>query len=400
MSIRKLLKAIPAIALLVASLAIAPAASGAAASYTVQVGGFVGALPQAHGAPADGMRFYAPSMSVHKGDVVTFSMQGFHTATLLPANVDADQWVADNALGFGKPYAMSVPDPDEGPAGAKVNNTAALPPASGCGDAATPCSYGGTQVVNSGLFPPDLTAQEFNFSVTIDANAGTHITALCLVHLAMRLDITVVADTEATTTQDEIDAFAAQKMVRDARQAGKLHLSLLATVPSSGHGVLDDYVGYDGAHFALFAMYPRRLDLRKGQRVRFHFDALTFEDHTATFPTKKGLAISNNGFIPVCDPDGDAGTAPDDPANRDATTVDEVCPDVSQIELDLDPRLGPPAGDGVVTSTKDFESSGVEGANAGVAVPYTVKFAKRTTTGPYTFVCMLHPFMKGKVFVG
>lgn len=110
--------------------------------------------------------------------------------------------------------------------------------------------------------------------------------------------------------------------------------------------------------------------------------------------------LSNNSFIPVCDPNGDAGTAPDDAANPNATTVDEVCPDVSQIELDLDPRFGPPAGDGVVTSTKDFESSGAEGANAGVAVPYTVKFAKRTTTGLYRFVCMLHPFMKGKVFVG
>src|SRR5881397_1881541 len=36
----------------------------------------------------------------------------------------------------------------------------------------------------------------------------------------------------------------------------------------------------------------------------------------------------------------------------------EVCPSISQIEFDLDPRFGPPAGDGVVTSTSLRRSPG------------------------------------------
>jgi plastocyanin len=400
-STRTGLRAIAVAGLLLASSLIAMPASNAATTLKVPVGAPLFALPEANGTPADGMRFYAPPLSVHKNDVILFSMQGFHSATLLPTGVDADQWVAGNALGFGKPYSLSVPDPDEGPAGVKVNNAVALPPASGCGVATNPCSYDGSQIVNSGLFPQNPNSNEFDFSVTINADAGKTFTVLCLVHLAMRLDITVVADTETTTTQEGIDAFATQKYARDARRASRLHQELLATVRSSGRGVLDAFVGYDGAHFALDTMYPKRLDLHKGQRVRWHFDQLIFEDHTVTFPQKKGQRIANNSFVPVCDPDGDAGAMPDETANLDATDVNDVCPGgVSQIELDIDPRSGPPAGDGVVTSTRDFESSGVAGANAGVTAPYTLKFARRTTSGPYTFVCIIHPFMHGKVVVG
>jgi hypothetical protein len=155
-------------------------------------------------------------------------MQGFHTARLLPANVDADQWVMDNALGFGKAYSFVVPDPDEGAAGVKAHNAVALPPASGCGDATDPRAYDGTQVVNSRLLPRDFTVQQFTFSVTINANAGTKISVLCLIPLAMRLDIAIVADTETATTQDEIDAFAGQKVVRDQRGLFEHHAVALA----------------------------------------------------------------------------------------------------------------------------------------------------------------------------
>ena len=400
MTVRTGLRVACTAALLLGSLISAIPASAAATTYQVEVGAPLFALPQANGAPADGMRFYAPPLNVHKGDVITFTMQGFHSATLLPANVDADQWVATNALGPGKPYSFVVPDPDEGVTGVKANNAVALPPASGCGDATDPCGYDGTQVVNSGLLPRDFTAKKFTFSVMINANPGTKISVLCLIHLAMRLDIAVVADTETATTQDEIDAFAGQMAVRDARQASKAHLNLLAMVKTSGHGTLDAFVGYDGDHFALDAMYPKKLELRKGQRVTWHFDQLAFEDHTVTFPQKRGVRIANNSLIPFCDPDGDAGTMSDGPANPDATTPAEACPDIDRIEFDISPNFGPPAGDGVVTSTKDFESSGLEGANAGLNDPYTLKFAKRTTERPYTFVCMIHPFMHGKVLVG
>ena len=136
--------------------------------------------------------------------------------------------------------------------------------------------------------------------------------------------------------------------------------------------------------------------------MNWHFDALAFEDHTVTFPSKKADKIANRSFIPVCDPDGDSGTMPDEPSNPDAKTIDEVCPGgPDQIEFAVDPLFGAPSGNGVAASIKDFENSGIQGANVGVAdAPYEVKFTARTEKHePYTFICMVHPFMRGKVIV-
>ncbi len=378
----------------------APVASGVAVTVDVQVGAPLFSEPQANGAPGDGMRFYAPPLTVHKGDTVTFDFQGFHTATLLPANTDADTWVDANAVGLGKPYSFVVPDPDDGVASVKINNAAAVPSPIDCGAPTDPCPYDGSKVVNSGIFvADDITSQTFAFSTRIDANPGAEFTYLCLVHLAMRQTVSVVADTETTTTQAEIDTYRDKKVTVDARQAGKLHASLLQGSPASG-GVVDAYAGYDGPNFALDAFYPRKIELTKGQTVRWHFDKLLFEDHTVTFPSVKALKIARNSFVPGCDPDGDTGTLPDEPADFDATTLDTLCPGgVAELEFNIDPRFGPPAGNGVVTGVKDFESSGIRGANLGITESFEVRFAKRTKDAPYTFICLIHPFMRGKVIV-
>jgi plastocyanin len=381
---------------------VAPMASAQGSTLVVEVGAPLFALPAAKGAPADGMRFYAPALSVHQGDIVTFEIDGFHTATLLPANTDADTWVAANASGPGKPYSLFVPDPDEGTSGLKFNNTAVLPSQLDCGSATDPCPYDGTGVVNSGIVDAsDVNANQYAFSVQINSAVGSTISGLCLIHLGMRVQITVVASSETATTQAEIDAFAAAKSNHDARAAHKLHETLLVQTAHQGGDVVDAFAGYDGPHFALDHMYPKKIYLQKGQQVTWHFDQLNFEDHTVTFPAKKAFKIAGNSFVPVCDPDGDTGTAPDDPADMSATMLVDVCPGgISQIELDFDSRFIPPAGDGVVTSTRDFESSGVEGANAGASDPFTLRFTAKTVTKPYTFICMIHPFMHGTVVVG
>jgi hypothetical protein len=322
---------------------------------------------------------------VHQGDVITYGFAGFHTATMLPANTDADTWVAANAAGLGKPYSFVAPDPDEGASGLKFNNKSILPSSLDCGDATAPCPYDGSQVVNSGIVDAnDVNAEEFKFSVQVNSAVGSTTWVLCLVHLGMRLQISVVASTETATTQAEIDTYAGQKTNHDARAASRLHRSLLATSSRPQGGVVQAYAGYDGPHFALDFFYPPKI-----------------EDHTVTLPAKRALRIAQNSFVPVCDPDGDAGTMPDQPADLKATTLATVCPGgATQIELDIDKRFAPPAGDGVVTSTRDFENAGIEGANVGNTTAFTLRFGAKTVTEPYTFRCMIHPFMRGKVIVG
>jgi plastocyanin len=377
-----------------------PAGAGAASTLEVHVGAPLFLEPQARGAPADGMRFYTPNLNVHRGDTLQFDLDGFHTATLLPANTDADAWVTANAGDVGKPFSLNSPDPDEVAGSAKFNNDALLPLPLDCGRPADPCAYDGSSVVNSGVFnPDDLNAQGVSFSATINADPGDVVTFLCLVHLNMRRTLTVVADTETASTQAEIDAYRDRRVARDARAAHRLHEELLAEGQDQRR-VVDAYAGYDGAGFSLLQFYPKRLDLREGQSVRWHFDELIFEDHTVTFPLRKGLRIANRSGFPVCDPDGDAGPGPDEDANLAATTLDEVCPGgPDELEFDIGPSFGAPAGDGVVTNRRDFESSGVAGANVTDAGTYVLRFAEASGDRPFEFLCLIHPFMKGKVFV-
>jgi plastocyanin len=387
---------------IVSAFVIVPSAgAGVAQTLEVQVGAPLFAMPEARNAPADGMRFYTPPLNVHQGDTVQFTIEGFHTATLLPANTDADAWVAANAGDFGKPFSLVVPDPDEGPTGAKLNNDVLFPVPLDCGRAADPCSYDGSSVVNSGVSnPEDLNEFPVTFSATINADPGDVVTMICLIHINMRKTLTVVPDTENATSQQEIDEYRDRVTTRDARRAGRLHRELLAAGQDRGR-VVDAWAGFDAPGFALDAFYPQTIDVREGRRVRWHFEQLIYEDHTVTFPLRKGLRIANQSFVFVCDPDGDAGTAPDEPEDPDATTLEGHCPGgADQVEIDVHPRFGPPAGDGVVTIRRDFENSGIRGANVTTDPDtYVLRFAEASGR-PYTFVCMIHPFMTGEVFVG
>jgi len=389
------------LAILSAMVIVAPpAGAGVATTYRVQVGAPLFAEPLARGAPADGMRFYTPDLTVHQGDTVRFDLAGFHTATLLPANTDADAWVAANAGDFGKSFSLIGPDPDEALGSAKFNNAALLPVPLDCGRAADPCVYDGSTVVNSGVFNPDnLNAQSVSFSATIDADPGDVVTFICLVHINMRATLTVVADTEPASTQAEIDQYRDRRVARDARAAGRLHRQLLAEGQDRGP-IVDAFAGVDGPGFALLEFYPRTLRLNEGQRVRWHFEELIFEDHTVTFPLKKGLRIANRSFLPVCDTDGDAGNTPDEEADPSATTAEGLCAGgVAELEFDVDPQLGLPAGDGVVTGRRDFESSGIAGANVTDAGTYVLRFNAASGNRPFKFLCLIHPFMQGEVFV-
>jgi plastocyanin len=143
----------------------------------------------AQGAPADGMRFYAPELNVHQGDVINFQWAGFHTATLLPAGEDAEAWVAENASEFGDPYFAVLEDPDD--TGLDPGSSAAkpavkfnahnilLPSDFTCGAAGNPCSYDGSAIVNSGL---PLAEDAEAFSVSIDATPNTSFWVICLLH--------------------------------------------------------------------------------------------------------------------------------------------------------------------------------------------------------------------------
>lgn len=377
------------------------AAKAQAQTFTVQVGAFL------EGAPAESMRFFPGVLNVHKGDTIKFVSESFHTATLLPKGQHPIPWWQNNQS-FGGPWGLYTPDPDEGTDAMKVNNRVLFPSRQDCGAASQPaCDFDGTGdpvngVLNSGL----PLGGPMDFSVRIQANPGDIIYAMCLIHPHMFVRINVVADNQPTSTQAAVDAGKAATVAKDTDWATSAHARL--NKPSShetadGTKVWDVYAGYDNHFVSLYAMYPRRMTIRRGQTVRFHFDALVYELHTASMPISAAREELDSHFAPGCDADGDQGTAPDNPPETEGPPF---CNNPQHLEFDLNTDAMLTRGDGTFTGGNDFESSGERGAHPTVAGPpfagdasFDVTFTKVSGDDPYKYLCLVHPFMKGRIAV-
>lgn len=373
---------------LLASLFVAaasPPAGAAPADYRIRVGGFL--AKRAGGAPADSMRFYTPRLRVHRGDTVKFKMRGFHTATLTPAGVPLKRWVRRNASGVGERYAFAVPDRDDGKGHLKFNNAVVFPNKQGCGSGARPCAYNGNSVVNSGAF-----LQKPRFVVKINAPAGSRFGFVCLVHPNMRKKVRVVGNGAPASKQGRIDRYRDRQLNRDAANAAALHKKLIRPTKHrtpSGKLVWDAYAGYDGDGFALLAMYPRKLSIKRGQTVQWHFRQ-RYEDHTATFPLKRARKVAQIG--PACD----EGAGPDQPPEVQGPPF---CNPPTELEFDITPRFWQHRG-GKIHKRRDYDNSGVEGANFHPGKdPYNLRFTKVSNREGYKYICLIHPFMKGAVRV-
>ena len=159
-----------------AALVLAPmtGASAAATTLTINVGSGV----SVHGFVLEGMRFDAPdTISVHRGDVLTFNFKGFHTATLIPAGTGADDWRMDHT-GPGGDYALIQSDADDPQPAFEFNKKVLFPSAANCGATTAPCAYNGSATAcatetEPGLkcfiytHPPYLSAEAIKLAVDI-----------------------------------------------------------------------------------------------------------------------------------------------------------------------------------------------------------------------------------------
>ena len=399
---RKRVISIVVLGALTSALLVNGGVAQAATNYNVTVGFPIGgaACDPATGAFdacwAESMRFFPDRLTVHKGDTLTFS-GGFHTATALPANADAQDWIDKNATALGAPYTFLAPNVDDPDFPAKLNNFAALPPVD-CGVPEAPCSYTGNDVVNSGALPFGPGA----FTMSVDAKVGDVFWVVCLIHTHMRMKVTVVADDAAASQQSSIDSATQQTLREDTELAQGVDAKL--NHPSShtvnGKKVWDAFAGYDTHNVTLYRMYPRKMSVTKGSTVRWHLSELVYEIHTVTFPKAEAFEVANDfGNTPSCDPDG-AGSAPNNPPDTEAPPF---CNDPSQLEFLVTGRGVFPQGDGVLTSATDFENSGVRGVDLSAPTqghaPYDLKFAKPSGDKPYKYICLVHPFMSGSVKV-
>lgn len=370
---------------LVASLTLAAPSASADhnGTYNIQIGA---RLPGG----AESMRFFPSSLKVHEGDQLHYTSGGFHTATLLPVGESAQDWVDANASTQDQPFSHYRFDPDDGVGDLKENVDALIQNRDDCGPftGGTPCDFDGVTVLNSGVaFEGPL-----DFTAIVNAPAGNSFWVVCLIHPHMRMKVTVVPDLDPTTTQGEIDANRSAKIAQDTDAALALDAKYEAKQTKhrtrSGRMVWDVWQGVDSHWVSLPETYPKRLNIKKGQRVRWHFDQLIYETHSATFPLDEQRWFADiETFNLVCDPDGDGGPGPDTPGDEQDP---EICPGgISEVEVDFEAKSAQGTGDGVVNN-QGLQNSGIRGVGTQSFESYDVKFAKKSGRKPYTFFCFFH----------
>lgn len=376
-----------------AALVLAPVTEAQAANSPLAI--TVGSGAAVNGVVLEGLKFGAPStVSVHQGDVLTFTFDGFHTATVIPAGIGAADWRLDNT-GRAGAFALLQSDTDDPQPAFELNKAVLFPSAPGCGTTSTPCGYDGTSVVNSGV---PLAAP--TFSVTVGAAPGSTFWVLCLVHATMQMRVRVVPNGAAATTQARVNATASRTNAQQREEAAAVIKRLQTPTrhrTAGGRVVWDAYSGYDGDGWALNGMFPTTLRIRKGDRVRWHFAQLLGSLHTVTFPRSTALALANKDYAGQnvrCESAG-GDTAPDAPPPT-------FCSSGPQNAEFVIRSIGvlPQGGRRFFGTGTGLRSSGVRGPDGLSTRPYDLRFMRLSPKKGFRYACAIHgESMSGRVIV-
>lgn len=396
---------------LFAASALVPSGSALAnhgGSLTIQV------AQSLDGVPGESLRFLAPyTIRVHRGDTVTFDLRNGHSAGLLPDDVGAQDWLDEN---WYSPTGKYTPVAQDDEAGELIDNFHNIdtPSDATCGGSGeTACEYDGNELVYSGtVFGVDVPPggqfpETMTFATTIEAQPGTRIWVVNLLFPRERMKIEVVGNNEPVTTQAEIDTARAQQLAADQEWADAMHAKMKnrqsSHVAQDGTRVWDAWAGVDNEHASLNQFYPRKLKVKKGQRVRWHFSQALNQIHTVSLPIP---AVFDQPFeffgVYECDSPNAADTAAPTPPSPE---VEPECPAGTTREFEFGDFLTG-AGNGTWTGASDVEHSGFRGADLQHLSPplhdkqpFTVTMAKRTGKAPMRYVCAIHGPMSGKVAV-
>jgi plastocyanin len=340
--------------------------------------------------------FFPRAISVHRGATIRFAIQGFHTATLVPAGPGPTAIRA--SMGLLKADGDDTAVNPNGTTHTEINLGSVFPIPGGCGSAATPCTFNGTAPVSSGA---PLTGPVAPFNVKITAPLGFY-RFVCLIHPKMQGWLAVVPQDWHPTTATELAAKVSAQIASDkaagfAAEAAASKAAVHLNADGTRTWTMTAGTGSPDGHVTVLEMLPRSLSIRKGDKVTWVSRSVN-EPHTVTFPRDL-----HTDMVALCE-----NGASDVPA------VPTVIPPTGP--QDFSCNGGPPdevefdGGNGVthVTSTGTVADSGFIASSAelaGFSLPstaarnhWTVSFvgAARTT---YHYLCQIHAGMVGTIVV-
>jgi len=343
--------------------------------------------------------FFPRSLSVTQGQTIGFAIQGFHTATLLPAGVSAGMDLRHNGIATADDdIAPNV----NGTSHVALNFPAVMPTSFTCGTGANPCSFDGSAVVSSGA--PLGGPPAGPFMVKVNAAPGTYA-FLCRIHPGMTGHLTVVPASGHATSAGQVAASVARQVKKDVKAGMKAERRASQGARHENEDGTTTWFVSPGAEspdrkVAVLEFLPRNISIKSGDHVVYKMK-VSNEPHTVTFPTDLGT-----DQVPLCNA---AGGAPDSPA------IPTVIPPAGPQDFGCAPGTGPVefefgGGNGVstVSSPTTVSDSGLMGSRRladsyglpqnAVVNKWVVNFTA-ATPGTYTYVCQIHDGMVGTVTV-
>jgi plastocyanin len=297
------------------------------------------------------------TVTVKKGDKVTFDVIGFHTVTLLGRGAKLPPLFLPSAtLNPAQNDPAGVPYWWAGTTPLIQLNGAAAAPAGGT-------TYNGRKTVNSGVLPGNAP----KFTVTFP-KVGT-FTVRCVVHPRMKGKVRVLPTT-ASDTAAKRKARAAKEQAAQTKTVQRL---VRKADRSKGPVVA---IGPGNAKAQAFSFHPADRKVAPGSTVTFRM-AGGNEVHTVTFGPKAYVeALAKAAFEGSGPTVAGEGFYPSDPPTAGI------------------PSLQPTShGNG-------FLNSGLL-ADTGTGIPAPKSFRITfPTAGTYDYICLVHTFMRGKITVG
>ena len=345
---------------LIAAVALAVPGAAGAATKTVTMG----ATPKQarvlqQQLSSDANQFFRSTVTIHAGDAVRFAPFGFHNVDFPKRGGDPLPLVVPGAPTSGQVDAAGAPFWFNGQPGVGFN------PALTRSNFGKTLSYTGARAVNSGL---PLAAKPKPMTVRFP-RAGT-FTYFCDVHPGMKGKVRVKRRGTPIPSKRADKSAVAQQVAKAVAAARKLRQTD-APANSVFLGVADR----SGVEF--FGMVPETLTVPVGTTVNFRMSAPSFEVHTGTF-------------------------GPGDPEKEPNSYLGQLA--ASFQSPAFDPRATYPSEPPGTTASFRSTLHGNGFWNTGLLDAFQspspasaqVTFGQ---AGSFTFICLVHPFMKGTVIV-
>jgi plastocyanin len=348
------------LALLVVAAGLLVPAGAHAATKAVIAGPAAAKPPKGFPKDGDTNAFYRKTVSIHVGDKVRWTLNGFHTVTFAakgkkyPPFISADPTtkIAGANDAAGAPFWFNgqnrlILDPQGAfPVGGKT--------------------YDGSKPASSGAPLADGKPKPYTLKFTKAGSFGY----VCTIHLGMKGRVKVLAKGKRVPS-----AAADKKAVKEEfAKSVALGKKLGASAGPTGNEI---WAGNDSREVSVLRFFPAKKSVPVGTTLTLSMPKSTTEIHTFSFGPAAYLKTQADGFI-----------APAPPAL--------VFNPLIAFPSDPPPTLGGPTG---ANHGNGFVSTGLLDRDPATPSPGSTQI-KFNTAGTYDYICLIHSFMKGQIVVG